>query len=619
MANSTPGADTISFASGLSGTITLTSQLDVNDAVTINGPGFDQLILSGGGNSRTFQFVGGGANLYVLQGLTLENGESGAAGGAAILTATGDLPNTNPQLSPLQDNGGPTRTHTLLPGSPAIDHSAVDLIPILSYELNNSLAETNGGAALVANGGTLVGGGYRFEPNQGLVASSPTINAAEYSIELLFSFDTVSDFRKVIDFKGLTEDAGLYVRDGRLNFFGAGNGQTICSALVRPNVQYHLELTRDAATKQVRATINGVEAIHFIDSPDLAVAGGIDPTFNLFTDDTPLVGGEASGGFVSSIYIYDSVLDDARIAASFDQRGPGFTRVIGGRIDIGSIELQAPAVSLDFGDAPLGYPVTLAQDGARHAVSGLFLGTSIDGEPDGVNSIAADSDDNVGADEDGVFVIATLISAAVPTSNSFQFLASAADRLDAWIDFNGNGSWLDAGEQIFTSRIVAAGSNILNFTVPVGAATGDTGARFRLSTAGGLAPTGAALDGEVEDYIARIVTASDTAVLEVFSPEDLVQKLAFSNQPLSISERTGVSPRFQRDATDLAIQDFSPPRLRAMDATVTDTATIEAIDDLMTELETDVNREGTIEDVLTPNHQSTGHDRAQHDDQHRQH
>jgi CSLREA domain-containing protein len=37
------------------------------------------------------------------------------------LTATGDVPAVDPLLGPLQDNGGPTETHALLPGSPAID------------------------------------------------------------------------------------------------------------------------------------------------------------------------------------------------------------------------------------------------------------------------------------------------------------------------------------------------------------------------------------------------------------------------------------------------------------------------------------------------------------------
>jgi hypothetical protein len=37
------------------------------------------------------------------------------------LGVAGDLSNTNPKLGPLQDNGGPTLTHALLEGSPAID------------------------------------------------------------------------------------------------------------------------------------------------------------------------------------------------------------------------------------------------------------------------------------------------------------------------------------------------------------------------------------------------------------------------------------------------------------------------------------------------------------------
>ena len=34
---------------------------------------------------------------------------------------SGDRNNTNPMLGPLQNNGGPTQTQALLPGSPAID------------------------------------------------------------------------------------------------------------------------------------------------------------------------------------------------------------------------------------------------------------------------------------------------------------------------------------------------------------------------------------------------------------------------------------------------------------------------------------------------------------------
>src|SRR5207249_9260888 len=53
--------------------------------------------------------------------LSSDSGVNNIYSGAGDLTATGDQINTEPMLGPLQDNGGPTFTHALLPGSPAID------------------------------------------------------------------------------------------------------------------------------------------------------------------------------------------------------------------------------------------------------------------------------------------------------------------------------------------------------------------------------------------------------------------------------------------------------------------------------------------------------------------
>ena len=41
--------------------------------------------------------------------------------GGGVLTGPGDQINTNPMLGPLQNNGGPTFTHALLTGSPAVN------------------------------------------------------------------------------------------------------------------------------------------------------------------------------------------------------------------------------------------------------------------------------------------------------------------------------------------------------------------------------------------------------------------------------------------------------------------------------------------------------------------
>jgi hypothetical protein len=49
--------------------------------------------------------------------------------GGGLLTGPGDQINTDPLLGPLQNNGGPTFTHALLPGSPAIDTGDPNFTP----------------------------------------------------------------------------------------------------------------------------------------------------------------------------------------------------------------------------------------------------------------------------------------------------------------------------------------------------------------------------------------------------------------------------------------------------------------------------------------------------------
>jgi hypothetical protein len=66
-----------------------------------------------GGSANNCAIAGGGS--LTTDGYNLEDGNT------CGLSGTGDLVNTNPNLGPLQDNGGPTYTHALLAGSPAID------------------------------------------------------------------------------------------------------------------------------------------------------------------------------------------------------------------------------------------------------------------------------------------------------------------------------------------------------------------------------------------------------------------------------------------------------------------------------------------------------------------
>ncbi|HQQ04396.1 MAG TPA: GEVED domain-containing protein [Kiritimatiellia bacterium] len=191
-----------------------------------------------------------------------------------------------------------------------------------------------------------------------------------------------------------------------------------------------------------------------------------------------------------------------------------------GWIDHGEVEdYEVRLEVLDFGDAPdPSYPTLLASDGARHRVPSVYyLGaTAPDSDPDGLPAPSADGDDLSNLpDEDGVSLGSALFRGQTTMST---VSASIGGLLDAWMDFNADGDWSDAGENIAASHPLSAGANPFNITVPASAALGPTYARFRFSSGGGLSYTGLASDGEVEDYMFTIHQQSpDTNTFAVTS------------------------------------------------------------------------------------------------------
>src|SRR5436190_1834068 len=72
--------------------------------------------------STIFKVGSSGGNIYNSVGTVISLGYNlSSDNGGGYLTGPGDQINTDPLLGPLQDNGGPTFTHALLPNSPAID------------------------------------------------------------------------------------------------------------------------------------------------------------------------------------------------------------------------------------------------------------------------------------------------------------------------------------------------------------------------------------------------------------------------------------------------------------------------------------------------------------------
>ncbi len=158
----------------------------------------------------------------------------------------------------------------------------------------------------------------------------------------------------------------------------------------------------------------------------------------------------------------------------------------------------------DFGDAPdPAYPTLYANNGARHLIGPpLYLGNSVDAEPDGQPCPFALGDDRDGNDdEDGIRFLNSFVPGETVTIEATVF---GTGYLSAWFDWEANGQWNDPGNHAIVNQAVTTGIHTFDITVPDYATTGFTFSRFRLTSQSGLSFAGPAPDGEVEDYRIKI-------------------------------------------------------------------------------------------------------------------
>lgn len=151
--------------------------------------------------------------------------------------------------------------------------------------------------------------------------------------------------------------------------------------------------------------------------------------------------------------------------------------------------------AIDYGDAPASYGTTRAGNGASHQIRAAYkLGRLVAPDLDGQPSPNADTD----TFDDGLinrFLSPGLVS-------TITVLAQGGGKLDAWLDRNMDGDFLDAGEQILAG--VTLPHNVqrtINFTFGnTSDKKGDSFLRLRYTSNGISSPVGPATDGEVEDY-----------------------------------------------------------------------------------------------------------------------
>jgi hypothetical protein len=348
------------------------------------------------------------------------------------------------------------------------------------------------------------------------VNGGPTLaNSSQFGTSLAslgdFDGDNIGDV--AIGYRG-----GVYV--ARLNADGSvqslsqvTNTQLGISTSVRPSLATAGDLDGNGVTDLlVGSEIDDTVTSVFLQA-DGTLAGSVRIASGV--NGGPSVAGTNFGSSVTSLGDFDGDgVADILVGARSDDAG-GQDR---GAVYI----LRLDAATFDFGDAPDtgtgtgagNYATTLADGGPRHIVTaGLRLGVNVDAEANATANAAANGDR---LDEDGVlfpqsdlqFTIGTQPTVTVRATNT----TGTAATLYGWVDTNANGLFDDASEraQIAVPTGTTNGSFTLTFpTVPAGF-TGTTYTRFRLSTStAASSATGVAINGEVEDYTATIVTPSN--------------------------------------------------------------------------------------------------------------
>jgi len=184
--------------------------------------------------------------------------------------------------------------------------------------------------------------------------------------------------------------------------------------------------------------------------------------------------------------------------------GPTGTNGLAGEIEDYAVTIAAPTT--DFGDH-----ASLA-DASSTQIATIKLGALTDTEFLSTRNATATGDDTTGVDDEDAVTLPSMIAGAPATIPVLVTNTSGvAVNLNAWIDYNNNGSLADAGEQIANNVSIATGSNNITqniaITVPATATTGvNLPVRVRLTSSTTPGPTGASGNGEVEDYIVNIAS-----------------------------------------------------------------------------------------------------------------
>ncbi len=335
--------DTID-ATGISGVITLTSgELLVDKSVIINAAGADVLAVDGNATSRVFQI--GSGETVTISGLTIRNGHDDNMGGGIDNESGATLTITNSTLS---SNTAGSVNNPAVEGGGIFNSGTLTIVN--STVSGNSAGGIAGSGGGIENFGTLTILNSTFSGNTAIKGAGVHNNGPATVVTITnstLSGNTASAYGGAC-FNGGTmhianstlSDNSASIGGGILVFGPLQIGDTILNrGDSGANIDSFGEVT--------------VTSLGYNLSSDDGSGHLTGPGDQINTD--PLLGPLQNNG--GTTFTHELLSGSPAINAGdpsftppplFDQRGSGFDRVVNGRIDIGSFEVQTQTVAIDL-------------------------------------------------------------------------------------------------------------------------------------------------------------------------------------------------------------------------------------------------------------------------------
>jgi hypothetical protein len=153
-----------------------------------------------------------------------------------------------------------------------------------------------------------------FEHNSGFAAKA--FFTSTYTIEVIFQFDELDGYNRIIDFSNSLSDNGIYTLSSCLNFYPTGNIGPCPDAF--DTVNYHqLVVTRDGAGQAMNVYLNGELFTTHIDAANHYVIGAAPNDSIKFFRDDQVIGNEASSGNLAFIRMADFALSQTEVEQSY--------------------------------------------------------------------------------------------------------------------------------------------------------------------------------------------------------------------------------------------------------------------------------------------------------------